>query len=445
MPFRWKGRFVMSDHPSSATPQLPDSPSLEWLRKRAKSRLAELREADPAAQLSDAQFELAKQYGFSSWRALKAHVDSLTVDGQLAEAARAGHVEALAILLDEHPHKLNLRTSPYEQSLLHLAATNGHLGAVDLLLRRGLEVNTRDGGDNAYAMHFAAGAGHLPVVRRLADAGGDVIGTGDDHGLEVIGWATCFEPCHVEVAEFLLSRGARHHIFSAIALNRADEVRRIVAADPTALSSRLTRNDDHRMPLHHAVLKNLPEMVELLLELGADPLAVDGSGQLAATYATAPDTDRQIMATIRSMTAAELSSARRGHRPARHGPIDLIATLALRDWDAAEQLLAGGQSSSLQGVLHLAAKRNDVAAVRWLLDHNLDPNALWAHWDADVTPLHLAASQGHAEVVRLLLEAGADPEIIDSKHSASPIGWADFFEQPHIVRILRGEPEDERV
>ena len=35
---------------------------------------------NPGAQLADAQFELAKQYGFSSWRALKAHVDSLTVE-----------------------------------------------------------------------------------------------------------------------------------------------------------------------------------------------------------------------------------------------------------------------------------------------------------------------------------------------------------------------------
>jgi len=57
---------------------LPDNPNLDWLRKQAKRRLAELREANPDAQLADAQFELAAQYGFSSWRALKTHVDSLT-------------------------------------------------------------------------------------------------------------------------------------------------------------------------------------------------------------------------------------------------------------------------------------------------------------------------------------------------------------------------------
>src|SRR5882672_9461014 len=183
-------------------------------------------------------------------------------------------------------------------SLLHLAATHGNLAAVDLLLRRGLDVNVRESGDNTSPMHWAAAHGHLDVVRRLADTGGDVVGQGDDHALEVIGWATCFDDCHGDVAELLVYRGARHHIFSAIATNLATEVRRIVAADPAELSRRMSHNEDHRLPLHFAVLKNRPEMVALLVDLGADPLAKDGSGYPAAVYATAPDIDRQVLETI---------------------------------------------------------------------------------------------------------------------------------------------------
>jgi hypothetical protein len=81
-------------------------------------------------------------------------------------------------------------------------------------------------------------------------------------------------------------------------MNLADEVRRIVAADPAALSRPMSRNEDFRLPLHFAVLKNRPEMVALLLELGADPLAPDGSGYPAAAYATAPDVDRRMFETI---------------------------------------------------------------------------------------------------------------------------------------------------
>src|SRR5262249_44529358 len=78
--------------------KLPESPNLEWLRKEAKRNLDELRKTNPSARLAEAQFDLARQYGFSSWRALKAHIDSLTIDGQLFEAARKGDVNTLTKL-----------------------------------------------------------------------------------------------------------------------------------------------------------------------------------------------------------------------------------------------------------------------------------------------------------------------------------------------------------
>jgi ankyrin repeat protein len=423
--------------------ELPDNPNLDWLRKQAKRRLEELRRSTPNAQLSDAQFELAKQYGFPSWRGLKAHVDSLTIEGRLLEAARKGDVGALRSLLDSHPDKLHVKAQPYETSLLHLAAQNGHLEAVDLLLKRGLDVNTREKGDNTCAMHWAAAGGHVDVVRRLADAGGDVVGHGDDHEMEVIGWASCWDGCdddaHRAVVDLLVSRGARHHIFSAISMNLADEVRRIVAADPSALTKRQSRNENHRTPLHFAVSRNRPAMVSLLLELGADPLAVDGSGQPAAAYSESSDIDRSVMEKIRTMTAAELTSAVRGHRPPRGGPIDLLALLALGDLQTAEQLVreSPGLVAPAGGVLHLMAKRGDVRAVKWLLEHGADPSARWAHWDSEVTPLHLAILGDHPEVARVLRDAGADLKIRDTKHDSDAMGWAEFFRRSEIVEILK--------
>jgi Ankyrin repeats (many copies) len=231
-------------------PALPDHPSLEWLRKEAKTHLAKLWQDDPGAKLADAQFELAKEYGFASWRALKAHIDALTVEGQLIESARTGNVERLKALLDEYPDKLRMKVPPYEASLLFLAAQSGNLDAVDLLLERGLDVNYRESGDNTYALHWVAAQGNLAMVRKLVEAGGDVIGDGDDHAGGVIGWATCWDGCDDDarraVVEFLVSRGARHHIFSAIAMNLADEVSRIVAKDPAALNQRQSRNE-HRL------------------------------------------------------------------------------------------------------------------------------------------------------------------------------------------------------
>ncbi|WP_448650509.1 DUF1835 domain-containing protein [Pseudomonas fluorescens] len=51
--------------------------NLEQQRKRAKELLPRLKRQDPTATLSQAQWQVAKQLGFSSWPKLKAHVDAL--------------------------------------------------------------------------------------------------------------------------------------------------------------------------------------------------------------------------------------------------------------------------------------------------------------------------------------------------------------------------------
>lgn len=61
--------------------ELPSRPNLEYLRKQAKELLDAARHEHPEWQLADAQFALARGYGFASWPALKVHVESLAIDG----------------------------------------------------------------------------------------------------------------------------------------------------------------------------------------------------------------------------------------------------------------------------------------------------------------------------------------------------------------------------
>src|ERR1700753_4305933 len=56
---------------------IPARPDLSWLKKTAKDRLTELRHENPAARLHEAQRLIAQEFGFASWRAMKAHVDRL--------------------------------------------------------------------------------------------------------------------------------------------------------------------------------------------------------------------------------------------------------------------------------------------------------------------------------------------------------------------------------
>ena len=346
-------------------------------------------------------------------------------DRQLFEAARDGTVAALRSALDADPSKLTVRDPPYGWTLLHHAAQRGHLAIVNLLLERGCDVNTLERGDQTTALHWAAAAGHVAVVRRLLQAGVDPIGHGDEHELEAIGWASCWEgadtDAHREIVQLLLDHGARHHIFSAIAMNLADEVRRIVAQDPSALARRMSRFEDFRLPLHFAVHLNRPEMVGLLIGLGADPFATDGAGFPPAAYARNVDADRPLQ--------ERLSIA---------GDMDLFTALAIEDYQVAAQILRNDPPSiSRGGVLHLMAKRGHVGAVKWLVANGGDVNARWSHWDAEVTPLHMAVLGNHPDTVRALLEAGADPKGIDSKHNSDAIGWAEFFGRPALAGLMR--------
>lgn len=63
--------------------QLPARPNLDHLRKQAKELLESARPQHPDWQLADAQFALARGYGFPSWPAMKTHVYSMNESARL--------------------------------------------------------------------------------------------------------------------------------------------------------------------------------------------------------------------------------------------------------------------------------------------------------------------------------------------------------------------------
>ena len=262
---------------------LPDRPSLEFLKKLAKERLGALRATDPGVRLHDAQLAIAREYGFPSWRALKAEVDRRRAPevAGFFRALTSGDLPAVRELLARDLSLVRERDTT-GTAALHRAVAYPEI--VRLLIERGADPNVRDVGDNATPLHVAAANKHLESVRILLDAGADPQGSGDLHNGDVIGWA--MSPGNDAVIELLLARGARHHIFSAIASGDVELVERLVDENPDCLLRRRSRFENGNTPLHDAL--NPPDygrkpdylMLERLIELGAD---VDGRDDKGCT------------------------------------------------------------------------------------------------------------------------------------------------------------------
>jgi ankyrin repeat protein len=480
---------------------LPANPHLDWLRKAAKLRLAELRAEKPDARLHQAQLAVANDYGFNSWRALKAHVDGINPAvrdrARVFEAARAGDIEAVrrafasgfdpatpdsdgrtvhqiakergheaievlarnlqggktrpddemqaiqAVMraaqsgdldalragLDAHPEWIDALGGGFQKATaLHLAVLRNQHAATRLLIERGADLNRRDFPDNAAPLHFAAAHGDLEMIRLLVEAGADVDGKGDDHEVGVLGWATCFRDVRQDVAAYLLAHGATLNVWTAIALDRADDLRAMMAREPALLAARMTRNQHRRTTLHHAVAKNRPRIVQLLLELGADPNVSDATGATALTTASQENADQ-------SVVAALLAAGAR---------LDFLTAVNMGRYGEAEAMLRDdpsriGPDGADTIALHLAVNKKNMATIRWLLAHGIDVNAKRPMWDCNHTALHMTIESGAVEIAGMLLDAGADPDIRDDKYRATALGWAEFFGRADFAELIRGK------
>lgn len=457
---------------------LPSRPSLEQLKKQAKDLLQSLHSREPEAtqrvrefhpdfskladsalanvefSLADAQLTLAREYGFASWAKLKARVEMLAASRDPALALQAAilgdDITGVAELLEKFPalkERLNEPLPDYSFGATPLIAavhrTNREM--IDLLLRSGAEINGR-------SHWWAGGFGVLD----------------DDRGL----------------ADFLIARGARVDAHAAARLGMLDKLRELVAVDPTVVAA---RGGDGQTPLHFACSV---EVARFLLERGADIDALDVDHE--STPAQFMMRDRREVArylvsrgcrTDLLMAAAlgDLNLVRRllDEDPARihlsvslehfpkknphaggciyiwtlgwnktphvlaresgHGevlrflmdrspdPLKLSLALELGEKELFDRLLAS--APDLPKSLSPAERRKLVDAAQ---DRNIDTVRLMleAGWPADArgqhggTALHWAAFHGHAEMARLILRFQPPLEAVDFDFGGTPLGWA---------------------
>ncbi len=187
-----------------------------------------------------------------------------------------------------------------------------------------------------------------------------------------------------------------HHqsIEHAIALGDLEDLNRYIANDPEIIN-RPGRGS--YTPLHQAILRKKGELVDSLLQQGANPNIATKSKQTA-----------------------------------------LHIAIGRSDTDMCKTLLSAGADLSLMDgngwtPLHLAAAKNKMDLVSLLLDQGADITLLS---EAGGTPLHEASVSGSGELVKLLLDRGIDASVV-SKTGKTALDHAIEFKNEAAIEILK--------
>lgn len=209
--------------------QLPEKPNLVYLRKQAKA----LQRTMPQAKLADAQYALAKDYGFDTWARLKSHVESLGMPPAEALKAAVCDQDAARVqqLINRHPELREHIDDPlpnygFGANALFAAVQRSDRATIDVLLSAGANIRKRTD-------WWAGGFGVL-----------------DD--------------CDPSMVDFLIERGAVHDAHSASRLALMPKLRELIAADPATVHA---RGGDGQTPLHFA---STIHVAQFLLESGAE-------------------------------------------------------------------------------------------------------------------------------------------------------------------------------
>ena len=275
--------------PGSNPKKLPRDPSVEHLRRQAKSlHKAHQRGLAPAIQriaavfqdksikLTDAQHVVAVEYGFPSWPKLTAHVRSVTGDAadwhrdlndNLPKAANDGDLPRLKQLVaqgDYTQHDLDLALARCwgwgERDALALEMA-------EFLIASGADPNGEYGGNYGPILIAACEGCNIQAIRFLLEHGADPNADPDrstkyaNHNTPMrmlLGtYVRVGADRRRDAIDLLLERGATRpadvdDLAFAIFRDDADELRRLIDAEPRRIARRLNNFDYGNIKLEGA-------------------------------------------------------------------------------------------------------------------------------------------------------------------------------------------------
>jgi ankyrin repeat protein len=322
----------------------------------------------------------------------------------LLDAAWLGNSEIVRFLLQQRADP-NLRHKQNGWTPLHAAVLSGHSAIIPILLSAGARPDLRYA-QGETDLHGAAGRGDASTVRALLDAGVSPAAT-DDNG------------------ETALDEAILHNRPATVALLLERK------ADPNG-----THSAEGRSPLHEAAIVAGADVVEKLVNAGAEPGKPDSYGMTPVELALAHHNIPAISALIR------LAQENPGAEP-------LLEKVARRAIGASQSetfrmMVDGGfdfkgPTQAHSTYLHEAALKGQLKIVQLLLERGASVDGVDA---TRATPLHQAALGGNPQVVKLLIERGAQVDARDADEAATPLMMAASLDRSEAAAVLIAKGAD---
>ena len=417
----------------------------------------------------------------------------------LATVARDRGHQDVAQIIEDARAALGLGGEPHD---VHTAATAGDVDRLRALITGNRSLFDRGDDEGFTPLHRAVEAGQADCATLLLELGAppDAVQAGGG-GNRPDAWYRPAGQRPIDLAlkrnDFdmvgeLLAAGAALTIEVAAAMGDADEVGRILDANPGAIDARgdeagrpmgeaarrghigvvrtlLAREVNPNLregrdapqgrALWHAAQRGDSEMARILLQAGADPNASIESSGTAAWMAKEPELRRMF---------EEHGGRLDASLHLLDGNDEVVLAMAEEDPDAVSTHGCGGiftmavsfkRRDLLQPLLDRGARVPDVVTgcrtylwatpdmTRVLLEHGMNPNL--PDWQR-VTPLHnICARDGRGrpdanrhELLDLFLEFGADINAVDEEYRSTPLGWAARNGLADMVELLLARGAD---
>uniref|UniRef100_A0A8D0FMT1 Uncharacterized protein n=1 Tax=Strix occidentalis caurina TaxID=311401 RepID=A0A8D0FMT1_STROC len=244
------------------------------------------------------------------------------------------------------------------ETLLHVAAANGHLTIMEYLISKGAKTDVKDRKGRT-PLHRAAEKGHGDAVKVLLRHGAYM------YSLDMEGKT----PLH------LAAQNNHGHIVKMILKEEARSYR-----------------NKHNF-LHMAALKDESSLAKTLLKAGASTEGKDERGQTALSYAVSQGSENTAKVLLEAGASVDSNMAERAFN-SNHPSIFKILLEYSKDLP----------SDIMESALFRAVQKNLHGIVAALIDRGVDINACN---EIQYTPLLLACGTGKAESAEVLIKKGA--------------------------------------